>query len=202
VDHQVKVRGFRIELGEIESVLREHKGIADAVVTAREDSLGEKRLVGYVISRNGPPSTTDLRDFAKTKLPVFMVPAQFVVLKQFPLTPNGKIDMRSLPAPDTVAGISANYQSPRNPDERCLATIWQEVLSLKKVGIDDDFFELGGDSLSATRAFARTNQSLGTSLTLREMLDRPTIRGIAEVVAQSKGTAPICPPILRRRERT
>jgi acyl carrier protein len=101
-----------------------------------------------------------------------------------------------------VAGISANYQSPRNPDERCLATIWQEVLSLKKVGIDDDFFELGGDSLSATRAFARTNQSLGTSLTLREMLDRPTIRGIAEVVAQSKGTAPICPPILRRRERT
>jgi hypothetical protein len=182
-------------------VLREHKGIADAVVTAHEDSLGEKRLVGYVISRNGPPSTTDLRDFAKTKLPVFMVPAQFVVLKQFPLTPNGKIDRRSLPAPDTAAEVSANYQSPRNPDEQCLATIWQEVLSLKKVGIDDDFFELGGDSLSATRAFARTNQSLGTSLTLREMLDRPTIRGIAEVVAQSKGTAPICPPILSRRER-
>jgi acyl carrier protein len=107
-----------------------------------------------------------------------------------------------LPAPDTAAEVSANYQSPRNPDEQCLATIWQEVLSLKKVGIDDDFFELGGDSLAATRAFARTNQSLGTGLTLREMLDRPTIRGIAEVVAQSKGTAPICPPILSRRERT
>jgi amino acid adenylation domain-containing protein len=201
VDHQVKVRGFRIELGEIESVLREHKGIADAVVTAREDSLGEKRLVGYVISRNGPPSTTDLRDFAKTKLPVFMVPAQFVVLKQFPLTPNGKIDVRHLPAPDTAVEISENYQSPRNPDEHCLASIWQEVLTLKQVGIDDDFFELGGDSLSATRAFARTNQALGTSLTLREMLDRPTIRGIAELVAQSKGTAPMCPPLLSRRER-
>lgn len=183
-------------------MLREHKGIADAVVTAREDSLGEKRLVGYVISRNGPPSTTDLRDFAKTKLPVFMVPAQFVVLKQFPLTPNGKIDVRNLPAPDAAAEVSANYQSPRNPDEQCLATIWREVLSLKQVGIDDDFFEIGGDSLSATRAFARTNQSLGTNLTLREMLDRPTIRGIAEVVAQSKGTALVCAPILSRRERT
>ena len=94
-------RGMRTVRVCIEEPFAEHSR-ADAVVTAREDSLGEKRLVGYVISRNGPPSTTDLRDFAKTKLPLFMVPAQFVVLKQFPLTPNGKIDVRHLPAPDTA----------------------------------------------------------------------------------------------------
>jgi amino acid adenylation domain-containing protein len=201
VDHQVKVRGFRIELGEIESVLREHKGIADALVTARQDSLGENRLVGYVISRNGPPSTIDLRDFAKTKLPLFMVPAQFVVLKSFPLTPNGKIDIRGLPAPESAGTVSSKYQPPRTPDEQCLASIWQDVLGLKQIGIDDHFFELGGDSLSATRAFARTNESFGTGLTLREMLDHPTIRGIAELIVRSKNTAPSCPPLVSRRGR-
>jgi acyl carrier protein len=201
VDHQVKVRGFRIELGEIESVLREHKGIADALVTARQDSLGENRLVGYVISRNGPPSTIELRDFAKTKLPLFMVPAQFVVLKSFPLTPNGKLDIRGLPAPESAGTVSSSYQPPRTPDEQCLASIWQDVLGLKQIGIDDHFFELGGDSLSATRAFARTNESFGTGLTLREMLDHPTIRGIAELIVRSKNTAPSCPPLVSRRGR-
>ena len=201
VDHQVKIRGFRIELGEVESVLRQHDGIADAVVTARDDSLGEKRLVGYLISRNGPPSVAELRDFVRTRLPSYMVPAQFVVLKQFPLTPNGKIDIRNLPAPDGSSDTRRSVCPPRNSDEQRLADIWQEVLMLNQVGIDDDFFELGGDSLSATRAFARTNQAFGTNLTLREMLDHPTIRGISELVRQSKGTAPVAPPILPRRAR-
>jgi amino acid adenylation domain-containing protein len=201
LDHQVKIRGFRIELGEVETVLRQHNGIADAVVTARDDSLGEKRLVGYLISRNGPPSTVELREFARTKLPLYMVPAQFVLLQEFPLTPNGKIDLRRLPAPDSASNTGRNYIAPRNTDEQSLATIWQEVLMLKQVGIDDDFFELGGDSLSATRAFARTNQAFGTSLTLREMLDHPTIRTLSELVARSKGTAPVRPPILPRSAR-
>jgi amino acid adenylation domain-containing protein len=201
IDHQVKIRGFRIELGEIESVLKQHRGLADALVTAREDSLGEKRLIGYVISENGPPSAADLRDFAKARLPWFMVPSQFVVLTQFPLTPNGKIDRRNLPAPEARPNVTQTYQAPRNRDEQSLAAIWQEVLSLKQVGIDDDFFELGGDSLSATRAFARTNQSFGACLTLREMLDHPTIRGIAGLVSQSKPSAPASPPLVARRAR-
>jgi amino acid adenylation domain-containing protein len=199
VDHQVKIRGFRIELGEVETVLRQHQSIVDAVVTGRDDCLGEKRLVGYVISRNGPPSGTELRDFARTKLPLYMVPSQFVILKEFPLTPNGKIDVRHLPAPDTTAELSRTYLAPRNHDEQRLAEIWQEVLMVSRVGVDDDFFELGGDSLSATRAFARTNNAFGTGLTLREMLDRPTIRGLTELVQSSKGTAPACPPIRPRR---
>ena len=198
LDHQVKIRGFRIELGEVEAVLRRHSGIADVVVTARDDSLGEKRLVGYLISRNGPPSTSELREFARTKLPVYMVPAQFVVVQQFPLTPNGKIDLRRLPAPDSSGNTRKNYVAPRDHDEQALAAIWQEVLMLSKLGIDDDFFELGGDSLAATRAFARTNLAFGTSLTLREMLDHPTIHALAKLVAVSKGTAPVRPPILPR----
>ncbi|HTL17813.1 MAG TPA: phosphopantetheine-binding protein, partial [Patescibacteria group bacterium] len=173
----------------------------EALVTAREDALGEKRLVGYVISKNGPPSTADLRDFARTKLPLYMVPAQFVLLKEFPLTPNGKIDVRSLPTPEREPGSAGNFHPPRNANEQRLASIWQEVLSVSQVGIDEDFFELGGDSLSATRAFARTNQSFGTNLTLREMLDHPTIRGISELVGNTKAAGPACPPILPRRVR-
>lgn len=198
LDHQVKIRGFRIELGEVESALRQHPAIADAVVAARDDALGEKRLVGYIISRDGSPSTAELRDFARTKLPLYMVPAQFVTLEQFPLTPNGKIDLRRLPAPGGSAAARRDYSAPRGADEQRLADIWGEVLLLTQVGIDDDFFELGGDSLSATRAFARTNQAFGTNLTLREMLDHPTIRTLSELVSRSKGTTPARPPILPR----
>ena len=201
LDHQVKIRGFRIELGEVESVLRQHAGIADAVVTARDDCFGEKRLVGYLISKNGPPSSAELRDFARTRLPLYMVPAQFVLLEQFPLTPNGKIDLRQLPAPEAVSAPQNNHVAPRNLDQQQLAGIWAEVLMLKQIGIDDDFFELGGDSLSATRAFARTNQAFGTNLTLREMLDRPTIRALSELVGRSKGTAPARPAIVPRSAR-
>jgi amino acid adenylation domain-containing protein len=201
VDDQVKIRGFRIELGEIETVLRRHPGIAEAVVTARDDSFGEKRLVGYIISKNGPPATAELRDFVKTKLPLYMVPGQFVTLKQFPLTPNGKIDMRQLPAPDAVPLNDRTLVPPRTSDEQALAKIWLEVLTCQQVGIDDDFFELGGDSLSATRAFARINRSFGTSMTLREVLERPTIRLLGELVAASKGNAPLAPNVIPRQPR-
>ncbi|HWH70257.1 MAG TPA: phosphopantetheine-binding protein, partial [Candidatus Sulfotelmatobacter sp.] len=201
IDHQVKIRGFRIELGEVESILRQHPGLADVLVTARDDAFGEKRLVGYIISKNGPPSMVELRDFVKTKLPPYMVPAQFVLLKQFPLTPNGKIDLRLLPAPESGGEMPRNYITPRSHDELGLAEIWKEVLSAPQVGIDDNFFELGGDSLSATRAFARINKAFGMALTLREMLEHPTIRSLAEVVGKHKGTSVARASIIPRQRR-
>jgi hypothetical protein len=202
LDHQVKIRGFRVELGDVETMLREHGGIADAVVTARPDSLGEQRLVGYLVSRNGPVPASELREFARTRLPLYMVPSQFVFLKQFPLTPNGKVDVRNLPSPDVTPDATRNQVEPRNKNEQQLAGIWREVLIVGSIGIDDDFFDLGGDSLTATRAFARTNQAFGTALTLREMLDHPTIRGLSDVIATSSRVAPVCPPLIPRRARS
>ncbi|MGE5735587.1 MAG: non-ribosomal peptide synthetase, partial [Acidobacteriota bacterium] len=188
VDNQVKVRGFRIELGEVENVLRQHASVAQALVSAMEDSLGEKRLVAYVISNNGLISAAELRDFLKSKLPLYMVPASFVQVTAFPLTPNGKIDLKQLPQPDRAGQGTGEYKAPQTPEELRLAHIWEDVLRVGKVGIDDNFFEIGGDSLSATRAFARANNEFGMALTLREMLERPTIRSLAELVAESKGT--------------
>jgi acyl carrier protein len=201
LDHQVKIRGFRVETGEVETILRQHPGIADALVTTRPDSLGEQRLVGYLISRNGSLANAELRDFARTRLPLYMVPSQFVFLKQFPLTPNGKVDVRNLPAPGDALQTTSASVTPRNANEQRLADIWQEVLMLNGVSIDDDFFDLGGDSLTATRAFARTNQAFGTALTLREMLDHPTIRRLSDVIARSPNALPALPPILPRRMR-
>ena len=201
IDQQVKIRGFRIEPGEVEAMLRQHQGIADALVATRNDTLGEKRLIGYVISKNGPPSPVELRDFLKTKLPFYMVPAQFVTLQQFPLTPNGKVDLRRLPEPENERVSSRPYVAPRSADEQALAEIWGEVLALKQVGIDDHFFDLGGDSLSATRAFARINTAFGTELTLREILDRPTIRELAQLVGNSKGNASVSRPTIPRQPR-
>jgi amino acid adenylation domain-containing protein len=185
-DHQVKIRGFRIELGEIETVLRQHAGIADALVTARDDAFGESRLVGYVLSKNGPPSAADLRDHIKAKLPLYMVPSHFVVLEQFPLTPNGKIDVRRLPAPDGGGVAARNVVAPRNDDEQGIAEIWKEVLGVNQLGIEDNFFELGGDSLSATRAYARMNKLFSSDISLRQMLDHPTIASLAGIVRASK----------------
>lgn len=202
IDHQVKIRGFRIELGEIEAVLRQHRGIADALVTAREDAFGEQRLVAYVISNNGPPSSADIRDFVKGKLPHYMVPAQMVRLKEFPLTPNGKLDLHSLPAPGGDATRNRNFLAPRTATEQALADIWREVLTLNQVGMDDNFFELGGDSLSATRAFARINRAFSTDFTLREMLDHPTLGAMAEIVGSRQGSRPTASAGIPRRPRT
>ena len=182
LDHQVKVRGFRIELGEIESMVRQHPGIAEALVTTADDNFGEKRLVGYLTSTNGPLSIPELREFLRTKLPPYMVPAQFVVLERFPLTPNGKVDRNKLPAPENRVEARVPYVAPRNEKEAGIAGIWQEVFSLKQVGIDEDFFDVGGDSLSATRMFARINRAFSQEITLRNIFERPTIRALAELL--------------------
>jgi amino acid adenylation domain-containing protein len=202
MDQQVKIHGFRIELGEIESVLRQHEEIANALVTAREDLSGEKRLVGYLVSRNGPPPVGALRDFIRGKLPTYMIPAHFVFLKEFPLTPNGKIDARQLPAPEDMAARPLSYVAPRDDQERALAEIWQEVLALRQIGVEDDVFELGADSLSATRAFARINRRFGINLPLRTIFENPQVAKLAVAVRSAEPGSPSRPVITRRRSRT
>ncbi len=200
-DQQVKIRGFRVELGEIETVLRQHPGIADAYVTARADGSGENRLAAYLVTKNGPLGVAELRDFVRSKLPHYMVPAHFVTLAEFPRTPNGKMDARRLPPPESNAEKSTEHVAPRDETEQTLAAIWCEVLEVKQVGINDDFFELGGDSLSATRAFARINKRFGSDLTLRTIFDRPTITALAISVRESRGRAAARPEIKPRQSR-
>ena len=157
VDSQVKVRGYRIELGEIEATLADHPGVRACAVLAREDEPGNRQLVGYVVPREDePPTAEDLRHSLREKLPEYMVPAQFVFLESMPLTPNGKIDRRGLPAPSSE-GVSAARKvvAPRTETEKALAAIWTELLKLENVGVDDDFFDLGGHSLLAIKAVSR-----------------------------------------------
>jgi amino acid adenylation domain-containing protein len=201
IDQQMKIRGFRIEPGEIESALRQHEAVANALVTAREDASGEKRLVGYLVTRNGRLPMGELRDFIRAKLPAYMVPTHFVMMKDFPLTPNGKIDTRRLPAPEEMAARSLGYVAPRDEHERAMAEIWQEVLALRQIGADDDFFELGADSLSATRAFARIIRRFGINLPLRAIFENPTVARLAAVARNAEPASPSRPVMTRRRSR-
>ncbi len=180
IDHQVKIRGFRIELGEIEEVLRQHPALREVVVLVREDEPGSKRLVAYAVSSVEPaPTVSELRSFLKDKLPEYMVPSLFVLLEAMPLTPNGKIDRKALPPPDTSRpDLEAAYIAPRTPGEQTLADIWAEVLGVERVGIHDNFFELGGDSILSIRVIARAAQA-GLHLTPKQLFQSPTVAGLA-----------------------
>jgi amino acid adenylation domain-containing protein/non-ribosomal peptide synthase protein (TIGR01720 family) len=188
IDHQVKIRGFRIELGEIESVLSQHPAIGETVVLAREDELGNKRLVAYIvespekgISRQESALISELRDFLKEKLPEYMVPSAFVTLKALPLTPNGKVDRQALPAPDSVRPeLEGRFVAPRTPVEETIAQIWAQVLGLERISIYDNFFELGGDSILSIQIVARANQA-GLQLTPKQLFESPTVAGLAAV---------------------
>jgi amino acid adenylation domain-containing protein len=181
VDDQVKIRGYRIELGEIEAVLGQRPSVRDAVVLAREDNPGDKRLVAYAVPAPGSaPSATELRSFLQQKLPEYMVPSAFMFLESLPLTPNGKLDRKALPAPDqTRPELDQTFAPPRTPFEEQLAGIWAEALKLDKVGIHDNFFDLGGHSLLAVKLIAKLKQDLEVELPLRFLFQCPTIAQLA-----------------------
>ncbi len=180
IDDQVKVRGYRIELGEIEAVLLEHPAIRESVVLAREDVPGDRRLVGYVVARDGDVSHDELSRHVKSKLPDYMIPSAFVPLKALPMTPNGKVNKRALPRPECEA--EREYVAPRSVSEEIVAGIWCEVLGAKRVGIHDDFFQLGGQSLLATRVIARCRSALGVNVPLRSLFEHPTVAAFCDAL--------------------
>jgi acyl carrier protein len=199
LDHQVKIRGFRIELGEIEAALGQHPAVRETVVLAREDVPGQKRLVAYVVPKGETPDSqvADLRYFLQTKLPDYMVPSAFVWLKTLPLTSNGKIDRRALPAPaQTRVELATAHVAPRSPLEQTLAAIWSDILGLSGIGIDDDFFALGGHSLLATQLISRLREAFQVELPLRYVFEASTIARLAEYLETVRWAAQAARPPL------
>jgi len=187
IDNQVKIRGFRIELGEIELVLCQHPGVREAVVVAREDVPGDKRLVAYLVAASQNSSVSEISGFLKAKLPEYMIPSIFMFLDALPSTPNGKIDRKSLPAPDRHRdGLEQAYVAPRSLTEEILAEIWADVLKLDRVGIHDNFFDLGGHSLKATQVVSRLRKMFQSEIPLRHLFEFPTIAELAAVISASE----------------
>jgi len=199
-DHQVKIRGFRVELGEIEAMLGRHEAIREVVVMAREDVPGDQRLVAYLVpNEKQTPSVSVLRQYLKEKLPEYMVPNAFMILEKVPLTPNGKIDRKALPSPTGLRPeLESAYVAPRTEIERTIAAIWQAVLRLEKVGIHDNFFEVGGTSLLATQVISRINKAFQVDLSLRSFFEDPTIAGLLPTIEKlrNSGAAFQVPPIV------
>ncbi|MFP2930682.1 DUF1175 family protein, partial [Pyxidicoccus sp. 3LG] len=191
-DAQVKVRGYRIELGEVESALLKLPSVREAVVVAREDGPGGKRLVGYVVLGDGAQADgAALRTALKDTLPEYMVPAAVVLLPALPLTPNGKVDRRALPAPEFESD-SKDFIAPRTPTEQQLAELWSQLLNVQRIGARDNFFDLGGHSLLATQAISRIRLAFGVELPLRGLFESPTVEGVARLIDAAlagKGTA-------------
>jgi natural product biosynthesis luciferase-like monooxygenase protein len=183
-DFQVKIRGHRIELGEIETELGRHSLVRQCVVVAREDMPGDKRLVAYIVPERKAPDHAALREFLKERLPDAMIPASFVVMDSFPLTPNKKIDRNALPAPSLDRVAVADFGPPRTKDEKVLAAVWERVLGVEKVGIRDNFFDLGGDSLLAVHALSQTRKA-GLQFALGDLFQYPTIEAL---VARTRKT--------------
>ncbi|HEW98429.1 MAG: hypothetical protein DRR16_10450 [Candidatus Parabeggiatoa sp. nov. 3] len=182
IDNQVKMRGFRIELGEIEAVLAQYPAIREVVTIVREDQPDNKRLVAYIVPKEETALTPDeLRPFLKAKLPDYMVPKAFVILEAFPLTPNGKIDRHALPAPEQVFSPTEETSiMPQTDMERSIATVWQEVLHVDKVGIYDNFFDLGGHSLLIIQIQAKLQKAFAKQISVVELFEHPTIHALAQ----------------------
>jgi amino acid adenylation domain-containing protein len=195
IDHQVKIRGFRIELGEIEAVLSEHPQVRETVVLAREEDPGDpsaslmmdKQIVAYIISRKEQACTiNELRSFLRRKLPEAMVPTAFVFLDAFPRTPNGKLDRGALPTPnESRPELERSFVAPRTPAEELLAEIWAEVLKVERVGIHDNFFDLGGHSLKATQVVSKIRGTLQVEIPLRDLFENPTVAELALKIEHS-----------------
>jgi len=195
LDYQVKIRGQRIELGEIEATLDQHAGVGQSVVLAREDAPGDQRLVAYVVPREQAPSSAELKEHLLRTLPQYMVPSAFVFLETLPLTSSGKVDRKALPAPDSDRQLKDAYVAPRTDCELNLAGIWQQILRIEKVGVDDNFFDLGGHSLAAPRIISRLRTASGFSLPLRDLFEHPTVAGLAEVIDRLSSSATPRAPI-------
>lgn len=191
IDHQVKIRGFRIELGEIETVLSQHSVIREAVVVPQEYDSGDKRLVAYIVPQQKLqlPSSKELYKYLKGKLPDYMVPSAFVFLDALPLTPNNKLDRRALPKPDkTNLNLEEGYLAPQNDLEIKLVNIWEKVLGIKPIGIMDDFFSLGGNSLLAASLVAEIQNCFGKQLSQAIFFETPTIKRLASILTQEDKT--------------
>src|SRR5688572_8362295 len=191
IDFQVKLRGYRIELGEIEARLAEHPGVRAPVVLAREDAPGDRRLVAYYLA-DEPVAVDALKSHLADRLPGYMVPAAYVWMEAYPLTPNGKVDRRALPAPEGDAYAAREYEAPAGQTEQAVAAIWAEVLGAGRVGRGDGFFELGGHSLLAVRVVSRVRQALGVEALPGDLFERPVLADFArglETAARAEATA-------------
>ncbi|RCJ26206.1 non-ribosomal peptide synthetase [Nostoc minutum NIES-26] len=185
IDNQVKIRGFRIELGEVEAVLGQLGDVQASCAVVREDIPGNKRLVAYIVpQKEQTPKVSEVRSFLKSKLPEYMLPSAIVILDALPITPNGKLDRRALPAPDVHSQLSDEYVAPRNPIQEILSVIWAQVLKVEQVGIHDNFFELGGHSLLATQLVSRVRTSLKVELPLRSLFAAPTVAELSQNIQQ------------------
>jgi acyl-coenzyme A synthetase/AMP-(fatty) acid ligase/acyl carrier protein len=188
IDFQVKVRGFRIELGEIEAVLRQHAAVREAVALVREDEGEQPRLVAYIELRPGvAPTTSDLHNFLRERLPDYMVPSAFVMLEQIPLNQNGKVDRHALPVPGGLRpDLSEQFAPPRTPVEELIAEIWIDLLGIECVGVRDNFFELGGHSLLATQVISRIREAFEVELPLSKLFESPTVEGLSLEVTKAQ----------------
>jgi acyl carrier protein len=187
-DHQVKLRGIRVELSGIEEVLRRHSAIEQAVVVMHEDDGGDQSLIAYVVMSGGQaPTTSDLHDYLKERLPLSMMPSSFVPLTAFPLTPNGKLDRQALPKPGSrTTARRHDFVPPRTPTEQAVAGIWAEVIGLEQIGVHDNFFELGGHSLMATQIISRVRDAFQVELPFRRLFESPTVATTAEAIFEAQ----------------
>ncbi|NEP13157.1 MAG: AMP-binding protein [Symploca sp. SIO2C1] len=202
IDHQVKIRGFRIELGEIEAILASHPQVQQVVVIVREDNPGDKRLVAYVVSPDIQLTTGNLRDFLKTRLPSYMVPSALISLDVLPLTPNGKVDRKALPRPDIDQLRDQEFVAPQMPLQQSLAHIWQQVLRIEQVGLHDNFFVIGGDSILSIQVVSRAQQA-GIEITAKQVFQHQTIAELSRVAGliqaleipqtRASGSVPLTP---------
>jgi amino acid adenylation domain-containing protein len=195
-DDQVKIRGYRIELGEIEAAVAALPTVRSCAVAAREDNAGKMRLVAYLIAQDSQVSSSEeLRTGLRTTLPEHMIPAQFVYLDMLPLTPNGKVDRRALPEPERVTAAPANGSEPVTKTEQALAAIWSDLFKLRSPGLHEDFFDLGGDSLTGVGLLVRVQATFGVNLELASLFERSTIAGLAEVIDMLVLTTPGAAPV-------
>jgi amino acid adenylation domain-containing protein len=198
VDEQVKVRGFRIEPGEVEAALREQRGVREAVVVARPDVSGQSALVAYVLAeRNQEITQKELRERLRERLPEFMVPAVFVLLSDLPLAPNGKVDRRALPAPEDISEEPEEFAAPQSEVEHAIARIWKEVLRRERVGIHENFFDLGGHSLLMVQVHNRLRKAFDANITMLDLFKYPTISALAGYIAPAS-QSPSSPLPLQR----